>query len=71
MRLLQLKLNSKTGGDKLILATIYCPDGNPSSRLFRMINTLSNQAISFGDFNSKHKQLDVSSQTNPVKRLLT
>ena len=39
-------------GDKVILATIYCPNGNPSSRLFRMINALSNQVIFIGDFNS-------------------
>ena len=43
-------------GDKVILATIYCPNGNPSLRLFRMINALSNQVIFLGDFNSKHKQ---------------
>ena len=54
MRLLQSNLNSNE--DKVILDTIYCPDGNPSSRLFRMINALSNQVIFLGDFNSKHKQ---------------
>ena len=43
-------------GDKVILATIYCPNENPSSRLFRMINALSNQVIFPRDFNSKHKQ---------------
>ena len=43
-------------GEKVILATIYCPNGNPSIRLFRMINALSNQVIFLGDFNSKHKQ---------------
>ena len=43
-------------GDKVILATIYCPNGNPSLRLFRMINGLSKQVIFLGDFNSKHKQ---------------
>ena len=43
-------------GDKVILATIYYPNGNPSSRLFRMINALSNQVIFLWDFNSKHKQ---------------
>ena len=43
-------------GDKVILTTIYCPNGNPSSRLFRMINALSNQVIFLGNFNSKHKQ---------------
>ena len=46
-------------GDKVILATIYCPNfpnGNPSLRLFRMINALSKQVIFLGVFNSKHKQ---------------
>ena len=43
-------------GDKIMLATTYCPNGNPSLRLFRMINALSNQVIFLGDFNSKHKQ---------------
>ena len=43
-------------GEKVILATIYCPNGNPSLRLFRMINVLSNQVIFLGDLNSKHKQ---------------
>ena len=43
-------------GDKVTLATIYCPNGNPSLSLFRMINTLSNQVIFLEDFNSKHKQ---------------
>ena len=43
-------------GDEVILATIYCPNRNPSLRLCRMINALSNQVIFLGDFNSKHKQ---------------
>ena len=43
-------------GDKVILVTIYYPNGNPSLRLFRMINALSNQVIFLRDFNSKHKQ---------------
>ena len=43
-------------GNKVILATIYSPIGNPSLRLFRMINALSKQVIFLGDFNSKHKQ---------------
>ena len=58
-------------GDKVVFATIYCLNGNPSLRLFRMINALSKQVIFLNDFNSKHKQFDVSSQTNLVKRLLT
>ena len=43
-------------GEKVILATIYCPNRNPSLWLFRMINALSNQVIFLEDFNSKHKQ---------------
>ena len=42
--------------DKIILANIYCPNGNPGLRLFRMINALSKQVIFLRDFNSKHKQ---------------
>ena len=42
--------------DKVILATIYCPNLNPSLRIPRMINALSKQVIFLGDFNSKHKQ---------------
>ena len=42
--------------DKIILATIYCTKGNPSLRLFRIINALLKQVIFLGDFNSKHKQ---------------
>ena len=37
-------------GDKVILATIYCPNGNPSLRLFRMIHALLKQVIFLGDF---------------------
>ena len=40
-------------GEKVILPTIYCPNKNPSLRLFRMINALSNQVMFLGDFNSK------------------
>ena len=38
------------------MATINCPNGNPSLRLFGMINALSKQVIFLGDFNSNHKQ---------------
>ena len=38
------------------MATIYCPNGNPSLRLLRTINALSNQVILLGDFKSIHKQ---------------
>ena len=43
-------------GEKVILATIYCPNGNPSLRLFRTINALSKQVIFLWDFDPKHKQ---------------
>ena len=43
-------------GEKVILTTIYCPNGTPSLRLFRMINALSKQVIFLGDLDSKHKQ---------------
>ena len=37
----------------LILATIYCPNGNHNLRLFETINNLSDNVIFVGDFNSK------------------
>ena len=43
-------------GDKVILVTICCPNGNPSLRLFKMINALSRKVVFLGDFNLKHKQ---------------
>ena len=43
-------------GDKVILATIYCPNGNLSSSLFRIINAFLSQVIFIVDYNSKHKQ---------------
>ena len=43
-------------GNKVVFTTVYCPNGNPSSRLFRTINALSKHVIFVGDFNSKHKQ---------------
>ena len=43
-------------GDKVILATIYCLNRNPSLRLFGMIIALSNQVIFLVVFDSKHKQ---------------
>ena len=36
-----------------ILAIIYCPDGNPNLRLFETINSLSDNVMFVGDFNSK------------------
>ena len=37
----------------LILATIYCPNGNPNFGLFETINNLSDNVMFIGDFNSK------------------
>ena len=37
----------------LILATIYCPNGNPNFRLFETINNLFDNVMFVGDFNSK------------------
>ena len=37
----------------LILATIYCPNGNPNLRHFETINNLSNNVMFVSDFNSK------------------
>ena len=39
----------------LILATLYCPNGNPNVRLFETINNLSDNVMFVGDFNSKLK----------------
>ena len=57
-------------GDKVILATIYCPNGNPSLRLFRMIMHFRSKLFSSGTLTQNISNLDVSNQTNPVKRLL-
>ena len=56
--------------DKIILATIYCPNGNPSLRLFRMIHALSNQVTFLGDFHSKHKQLGCVTANNSGQTLV-
>ena len=37
----------------LILATIYCPNGNANLRLFETINNLSDNVMFVGHFNSK------------------
>ena len=44
-------------GDRFILATICCPNGNPSVMLFRKINALLAHVMFLGDSISKHKQL--------------
>ena len=42
-----------SNNQNLILATIYCPNGNPNPRLFKTINNLSDNVMFVGDFNSK------------------
>ena len=37
----------------LILATIYCPNGNPTPRLFETINNNPDNVMFVGDFNFK------------------
>ena len=65
---IEIKLQN---GDKIILATIYCPNGNPSLRLFRMINALSTKLFFSGTLTQNISNLNVSNQTNLVKRLFT
>ena len=64
---MEVELQNK---DKVILATIYCSNGNPSLMLFRMINGLSKQVNFLGTLTQKISIMDVSTQTNLVKRLL-
>ena len=42
-----------SNNQNLILATIYCPNGNPNLKLFTTINNLSDNVMFVGDFNSK------------------
>ena len=42
-----------SNNQNLILATIYCPNGNPNLNLFQTINNLSDNVMFVGDFNSK------------------
>ena len=42
-----------SNNQNLILATIYCPYGNPTLRLIETINNLSDNVVFVGDFNSK------------------
>ena len=57
-------------GDKVILATIYCPNRNPIFRPFRMINALSKQLIFLRDINSKHKQFGCVKQNKSGQTLV-
>ena len=42
-----------SNNQSLILATIYCPNGNPNPRLFETINNLSDNVMFVGYFSSK------------------
>ena len=42
-----------SNNQNLILATIYCLNGNPNPRLFETTNNLSDNVMFVGDFNSK------------------
>ena len=42
-----------SNNQNLILATIYCPNGNPNLRLFETIKNLTDNIMFVGDFNSK------------------
>ena len=51
----------------LILATIYCPNGNPNLRLLETINNLSDNVIFVGDFNSKSEAFGCAKKTHLVR----
>ena len=55
-------------GDKVILATIYCPNGNPSLRLFTMMMRFRIKVFFSTTLTQNISNLDVSNQTNLVKR---
>ena len=42
-----------SNNQSLILATIYCPNGNPNLKLFKTINNLSDNVMFVGNLNSK------------------
>ena len=42
-----------SNNQNLILATIYCPNGNPNLHLFQTVNNLSDNVMFVGNFNSK------------------
>ena len=52
----------------LILATIYCPNGNPNSSLSQTINNLSDNFMFVGDFNSKLEFFGCTQKTPLVLR---
>ena len=53
-----------SNNQNLILATIYCPHGNPNPRLFETINNFSNNVMFVGDFNSKSEAFGCAKKNN-------
>ena len=53
-----------SNNQNLTLATIYCPNGNPSSSLFHAIFNLSDNVMFIGDFNSKLESFGCAKKTN-------
>ena len=56
---------------KLTLATIYCPDGNPNFSLFQTSNNLSDNVMIVGDFNSKLEAFGCASKSTSGPMLKT
>ena len=52
-----------SNNQNLTLATIYCPNGNPSSSLFHAIFNLSDNVMFVGDFNSKLESFGCAKKT--------
>ena len=53
-----------SNNQNVILATIYCPNGNPNLSLFQTINNLSDNVMFVGDFNWKLKSFGCANR-NP------
>ena len=56
-----------SNNQNLILATIYCPNGNPNLKLFKTINNLSDNVMLFGGFNSKLEAFGCAKKTHLVQ----
>ena len=60
-----------SNNQNLTLATIYCPNGNPSSSLFHAIFDLSDNVMFVGDFNSKLESFGCAKKTTSGPMLKT
>ena len=56
-----------SNNQNLILATIYCPNGNPNLRFFETISNLSDNAMFVADFNSKLEAFGCAKKTHLVQ----